>query len=120
VACSFLLFTPFALFDFTTFVRHVLSEATHLANGHAVMGQPLILGRGWWYHARFTLPYGMGSLMFLAAVAGIIVALWKQPRRALLVFLFPLAYYAFSGKGYTVFVRYMIPMLPFLCIGAPC
>lgn len=118
VLVSFLAFTPFALFDFGTFIRHFSSEMSHLAAGHPMGGQPLFLGRGWWYHLWFTLPGGMGFLMFLSALMGMTVAFRKSPAKALCVFLFPLAYYALSGKGYTVFVRYMIPVLPFLCIAS--
>ena len=31
---------------------------------------------------------------------------------------FPVAYYVAAGAGYNVFVRYMIPVVPFLCIFA--
>jgi hypothetical protein len=34
------------------------------------------------------------------------------------VFAFPVAYYVVAGSGHTVFARYMLPVLPFLCLGA--
>jgi 4-amino-4-deoxy-L-arabinose transferase-like glycosyltransferase len=120
-ACAllgFLVFTPFALFDFRTFASHFSSEMNHLMAGHSIMGQPIQLGRGWWYHAWRTLPIGMGPLMFLAGLIGIVAAFRKAPLTAAVVFLFPLVYYVTAGRGYTVFLRYMIPVLPFLCMGA--
>jgi hypothetical protein len=56
--------------------------------------------------------------MFLAGVAGIAWWLAKDLRRALVVFAFPIAYYIVAGSGRTVFARYMLPDLPFLCLGA--
>ncbi len=42
----------------------------------------------------------------------------REPRKGALVALFPVAYYALLGSGYTVFARYMIPVVPFLCLAA--
>jgi hypothetical protein len=115
---SFCFFTPFALLDYPTFAGHFHSEMKHLATGHVVGGVTLLLGHGWWYHFRYTLLYGMGPLMLASAIAGGLISLRKAPIRAFLVFLFPLAYYLACGKGYTVFVRYMIPTVPFLCMAS--
>jgi hypothetical protein len=41
-------------------------------------------------------------------------------QRALLLLAFPLVYYAVAGRGYTVFARYMVPVVPFLCVTAGC
>jgi hypothetical protein len=35
-----------------------------------------------------------------------------------LVLAFPIPYYLVLGSGLTVFVRYMIPIVPFLCLTA--
>ena len=116
VLLAFLVVMPFAVLDFPTFIAHFRGELTHLAHGHEVGGRPLLLGRGWWYHLRFTLPDGMGIPMLLFSLAGLVISLRKSTTRFMMVFLFPIAYYAVSGRGYTVFVRYMIPVLPFLCM----
>jgi len=109
---SFLVFTPFALLDFRHFISDFTGEMKHLVFGHLGMN----LGRGWFYHTRYTLPYGMGWLLFFSSGLGILVYARKHIERAIVLFLFPLAYYCSAGRGYTVFLRYMIPMLPFLCI----
>ena len=41
-----------------------------------------------------------------------------QPRAAVFVLAFPIPYYLVLGSGLTVFVRYMIPIVPFLCLTA--
>jgi len=117
-AIAFVLTSPFALLDFGTFFAHFTAEARHLAVGENAWGEPMIFGRGWWYHARYTLPYGAGILVFLAGLAGICIAIAEDARKGVVLMTFPIAFYLAAGKGYTVFVRYMIPVLPFLCIGA--
>jgi hypothetical protein len=42
----------------------------------------------------------------------------RHPASALVLGSFPVAYYLVAGAGYNVFVRYMIPVVPFLCIFA--
>ena len=109
---AFLLFTPFALLDFHHFIGDFKAEMKHLLFGH----RGIILGRGWWYHLRHTLPYGMGWLMLIASFIGIILYSKNNFQKALIFFLFPTTYYLSAGRGYTVFLRYMIPVLPLLCI----
>jgi hypothetical protein len=109
----FLAGTPFALIDYRTFLSGVLFEARHLASGDR-----LDLGRGWWYHLRFTLWHGLGWSMLVASLVGWFTLARRNPRTALVLWSFPMVYYAVAGKGLTVFLRYMIPVVPFLCISA--
>ena len=54
-------------------------------------------------------------------MSGAIGAAWllaTRLRQAAVVLAFPLAYYVVAGSGYTVFARYMIPVLPFVCLTA--
>lgn len=111
---AFFLFTPFALLDFQNFIGDFRAEMKHLLFGH----RGIILGRGWWYHLRHTLPYGMGWLMLIASFLGIVLYSKKYFPKSLIFFLFPAIYYFSAGRGYTVFLRYMIPVLPFLCIAS--
>ena len=64
---GFVLATPYSTLDFETFSRDVRFTATHLALGHG-----LDLGRGWSYHLRRSLPYGLGVPTFVAAMVGIV------------------------------------------------
>ena len=43
---------------------------------------------------------------------------WREGRRGILVALFPVAYYVLIGSGRTVFARYILPAVPFLCLTA--
>jgi 4-amino-4-deoxy-L-arabinose transferase-like glycosyltransferase len=111
-AIGFLAGTPYALLDYPAFIAAVTGVSHHLAGGHVVMA------RGWAYHAAFTLRYGLGIPLLAAAAAG---ACWLIARRweaAALVLAFPLPYYIVLGSGLTVFARYMVPIVPFLCLTA--
>ena len=109
-AAAFLAGTPFAVLDYRSFLASVAAVRSHLAGGHVIMT------RGWPYHAAFTLRYGLGIPLVAAACAGAVWLAAARPRAALLVLVFPIPYYLYLGSGQTVFVRYLIPMVPFVCL----
>lgn len=113
-AVAFLIGTPYAVLAPLRVWHDARIESQHLLDAHA----GVLLGPGWRYHALVTLPLGLGWPLFLAGVAGMLVAFVRNLRLAALIFVFPLLYYIFAGRGYTVFTRYMIPMVPFLCLSA--
>jgi hypothetical protein len=112
-ATAFLLGTPYAVLDPAAFVEGLRRVGSHLQEGHGVD-----VGQGWTYHLAVSLRYGLGWPVLGAALAGVALIARRSARTALLLCSFPLAYYAAAGSGRTVFVRYIIPMLPFLCITA--
>jgi hypothetical protein len=105
--------TPFSVLAYPAFLEGLRFESQHLATGHGIQ-----LGYGWMYHAIFSLRYGLGVPMLVAAVAGIPILAARSWRKAALVCTFPVLYYLLLGRGTTVFVRYMTPVVPFLCITA--
>lgn len=113
LVAAFLCTSPYSLLDYPHFIADVKSDAAHLSGGHGVN-----LGRGWLYHAKLTLRYGVGIPILAAGVAGLLMLLVRRPRTGVLVALFPVTYYALVGSGYTVFTRHMVPMVPFLCLTA--
>jgi len=110
---AFIAGTPFAVIDMPHFIEGLRFDQSHLMLGHGIT-----LGRGWLYHALFTLRYGLGMPLAIAAVAGIVLLARQSVRTAIVIGVFPVVYYAVTGRGYTVFVRYLIPIVPFLCITA--
>ena len=113
MVAGFALGTPYALLRPGSFAADVFYEIQHLGHGHSIA-----LGRGWWYHLRFSLLYGLGGGLLFASLAGAVILFSMNWRKWLVLLSFPMLYYLVSGKGYLVFVRYMVPMLPFLCITA--
>ena len=104
--------SPYTLLEWRQFVGALAAQSATLAEGHG-----LVLSRGWWYHARITLPAELGWPLYVVGVAGMGLLLTRC-RQAAVVLAFPIAYYLVAGSGYRVFARDMIPMLPFLCITA--
>jgi hypothetical protein len=110
-ACGFLIGTPFALFDFPVFAADLRFDFTHLSAGH--VGN---LSRGWSYHLTRSLPYGVGVPTFVAAIAGIVPAVKYYGRSAIVIGAFAIAFYALIGSGHAVFFRYVLPLVPVLCL----
>ena len=71
---------------------------------------------GWWYHATRSLPFGLGLGSFALALGGLAVAAWRHRREELCL----LAYLVAAGLplafSHEVFFRYVLPLLPALCI----
>lgn len=110
---AFVLTTPYSLLDWERFSASLRGISEHLAQGHGVM-----LGRGWVSHFSLSLWYGLGWPLLLTGVSGLLLCLWKMPRQGVLLLLFPVAYYLALGSGFTVFARYILPVVPFLCLAA--
>ncbi len=110
---GFVLATPYSILDFETFSRDVRFTTTHLALGHG-----LDLGRGWSYHLRRSLPYGLGVPTFVAAMVGIVLFFRRYPRSAVISGAFAVAFYVSIGSGQTVFFRYVLPLVPIACLSA--
>ena len=111
----FLAGNPYLLLDHAEALQDLRSLQASTTMG---MTPPELLGRGWTYHLPHSLWYGVGWPMLLSALAGMVWMAARHPASALVLGSFPVAYYVAAGAGYNVFVRYMIPVVPFLCIFA--
>ncbi|HTL01135.1 MAG TPA: glycosyltransferase family 39 protein [Vicinamibacterales bacterium] len=111
---AFAVGVPFLLFDLPGFrsEMELLRQSMELGSGG------LDLGAGWMHHLDFSLRYGLGLPLLAAALAGTVVTLWFEPRLGLLLFTFPISYFIVAGSVRNLFFRYVIPMVPFLCIAA--
>ena len=105
--------TPYAVLDFRSFASGVLFDTTHLSTGQAYLD----LGRGGSYHLLRSLPYGMGPA-FILSIAGLAVMAFTFRREALAIASVCGVVYAALAPGRTVFFRYVLPMVPLLCIAA--
>lgn len=142
MVAAFLATTPYAVLDSEKFAEDMRFNLDHLSGGHA----GLDLGRGWIYHLTHSLPHGTGPAIFVAALVGLVATLlsafhmflpaktashgfpwlaWLPPSggrtafRALwLIAAFALGLYVVMGSGYTVFFRYVLPLVPVICFVA--
>ena len=110
---AFFVGTPYALIDRPAFFAALESITAHLRGGHAAFAGP-----GWVVHATSSLRYGVGVPILIAGALGFLVLAVRDRRLGVLFLIFPAVYYAFIGAGETAFARYIIPVVPFLCLAA--
>ena len=122
LAAGFLVGTPFALLDRPAFLADLstqrriglgLQHGSILDPARQVYGAP-----GWIHHATFSLRYGLGLPLLIAALAGAGWLAIKRPRLAVLVLSFPVAFYAAMGVSQLAYARWIVPIVPFLCLTA--
>jgi 4-amino-4-deoxy-L-arabinose transferase-like glycosyltransferase len=111
----FLATSPYLVLDYGNAARQLQSLAAQASVG---MTPPEMLGSGWGYHLPFSLRHGLGIPLLTAGLTGLVWMALRRPQLALILGSFPLAYYVAAGAGYNVFVRYMVPVVPFLCLFA--
>ena len=112
-AAGFLVATPYALLDYANFRIGLQEISTHLSGGHGIN-----LGRGWVYHFKYSLPFGLGLTAFALSLIGIVPFIRRYPRYAWILGSFTVVVYAVIGSGYAVFFRYILPIVPILCVSA--
>ena len=110
---GFVAATPYALLDFPAFEADLRYDVTHLADGHGID-----LGLGWQYHLTNSLAYGLSLPVFGAGLAGIVPTARHYPRQAIVLGAFAASFYGLIGSGQTVFFRYVLPLVPILCLSA--
>jgi dolichyl-phosphate-mannose-protein mannosyltransferase len=110
---AFVAGSPYSVLDFQPFFKGVRVQAATIMTPFARE-----LGPGGIYHLKFSLRHGIGLPLLVTGVAGLAWTIWSNWRKGLLLAAFPLAYYALLIPTHTVMVRYAIPLIPFLCIGA--
>ncbi len=108
-AAAFLLFNPYVILAPGKFL-----EAYRYLTGLHVSGQSGTL----WHQFSFSLAYGCGWPMLVLSLAGCAFTLWRRPRQGLVFFSFALAYALVLTRISSHFVRYAVPLVPFVCVGA--
>jgi 4-amino-4-deoxy-L-arabinose transferase-like glycosyltransferase len=112
VGLTFLAGTPYALLDWPHFLESLRGISEHLRGGHAQFRPAFIV------HFSSSLWYGIGWPMLAMSVAGMVAYIRRSPAAGLLFALFPVSYYVGIGTGRTAFARYILPVVPFLCVSA--
>ena len=112
---------PYALLDIKEFIQQV-SEQGSLARGS--LDYPYVRQFAgtipFLYQAQNILLWGMGLTLGLAVVAGFIWLGWRIWKRSaglwLVVLSWVVVYGAITGSFYVKFMRYMLPLYPFLTL----
>lgn len=118
-ALFFFLFSPFTILDFKNF-----SDSMHYESGVAI-GSIIV---PYTYQFTNTYPYvfqlenflwqfGIASLFLIPGYILLIKNMLTKKTFSLLIFLtFPLVYFLYVGAWHTKFLRYMLPITPFILI----
>ena len=72
--------------------------------------------RALWVHLKVTFPEGYGWLFFIAAVAGIVRAVWLRRPADLTLLAFLVPFFLLVASVDTVFPRYVLPLTPILSV----
>ena len=107
--------SPFVVLDPHAFWRDLAFEWDHFGRGHG-----LDLGNGWLYHLTFSLRHGLGWPLLAASLGGFC---WFAVRRRpadLVILAAAAGYFLVAGMGASLFVRYVIPLVPLACVAAAC
>jgi Dolichyl-phosphate-mannose-protein mannosyltransferase len=112
-AAAFVAATPYAVLDYTHFAEDFEFDITHLSGGHA--GD---FGHGWSYHVARSLPFGVGVPTCVAAIAGVLPFVRHYRAHALVLGAFAASLCLSIGGGRTVFFRYVLPLVPIVCVAA--
>jgi hypothetical protein len=120
-ALCFVALQPYALIDAYSFAVGI--------------GQEIAMAQGWYdfpytrqyagtwpyvYQVRQILLFGMGVPLGLLGLSGLLWLcwrVWRRPRREEAVLLtWPALYALMQGAAYAKFIRYTLPLVPFLCV----
>ena len=114
---GFLLGTPYLFWDWDTFAGDASGELIGKMSAGSFLG--VDLGRGWIRHVVFSLRHGVGAPLLLACLYGCILGLRQSDRRAFLITAaFPICWWLGVGASGTVFVRYALPLVPYVVVFA--
>lgn len=115
---AFLIGTPYALLDSEAFLSGTRALTEHVATGHVHEGHTIALQDAGRYYLATVLPAAAGLPVLIAGGAGLLLLAVRRRRDGLALALFVFVWLGVVATGQTVFARYVIPVVPFLCLGA--
>jgi hypothetical protein len=111
-ALGFLIGNPYVWTE--EFARGIRFELSHARRGGTLAFEGT--GSGWAYHLTRGLPVGLGYPLLLAAGLGVIAAIVRRSPATRLCLLWVAIYLFVIGFGRERFIRYLVPLTPFLCL----
>lgn len=115
---AFVAGTPFSLLDYGTFIQDVLVQANMVEPGKAA-GSALVSYLSGLRKIFFTILWnGLGAPMFLASVAGMLLALLRGPARSLALWIYWVPYAIVFSVFSIHRATYFTPLVPVFCLFA--
>lgn len=115
-ALAFLIANPFVVMNPAKFFARSIETFEYVKGANQPQWTFQFTGAtvGYWF--TNLLYYGMGPALEIVCLLGVLWALGKRKWTDGLVLLFLAIYFVIFGFGYMKFIRYAIPLLPFLCL----
>jgi dolichyl-phosphate-mannose-protein mannosyltransferase len=110
---AFLVANPYALLDYDSFHSELVHQSSLSAESQGKLGAPK---HGGIVYYLWSLTWGLGWVPALAALGGAL-SVWRSQRRlGWLLVPAPLLFLAFMGLQGRYFGRWLMPILPILCL----
>jgi hypothetical protein len=110
---AFVVANPYAVLDFGAFHRELVHQSALSAEAQGKLGAPK---QGGLLYYLWSLTWGLGWVPALAALGGAVVLARREPRVALMLVPAVLAYLLFMGTEGRYFGRWLMPVLPIVCL----
>jgi Dolichyl-phosphate-mannose-protein mannosyltransferase len=110
---GFLIANPYAVLDYDSFHRELVHQSALSAESQGKLGAPK---HGGIVYYLWSLTWGLGWVPALAALGGALTVWRSQRRLGWLLVPAPLLFLAFMGLQGRYFGRWLMPILPVLCL----
>ncbi len=110
---AFFAANPFWLLDYKAFHAELVHQSSLSAEAQGKLGAPK---RGGLVYYLWSLSWGLGWLPALAALGGAVAIWWRRQALGWLLVPAPILFLAFMGLQGRYFGRWLMPILPLLCL----
>ncbi len=110
---AFIVANPYALLDYTSFHAGLIHQSSQSAEAQGKLGASR---EGGLLYYLWSLTWGLGWVPALAALGGAVTVWWRERRLGWLLVPAPVLFLAFMGVQGRYFGRWVIPVLPILCL----
>ncbi|HEX3511812.1 MAG TPA: glycosyltransferase family 39 protein [Solirubrobacteraceae bacterium] len=113
---AFVVANPYALLDYHSFRDELAHQSSLSAEGQGKLGAPR---SGGLVYYLWSLTWGLGWLPALAALGGAVTVWWRRPGGRALGWMLvpaPVLFLLFMGLQGRYFGRWLMPILPILCL----
>jgi 4-amino-4-deoxy-L-arabinose transferase-like glycosyltransferase len=112
-AVAFFIANPYALLDYKSFHAELVHQSTLSAEAQGKLGAPREDGFAYYV---WSLTWGLGWAPALAALGGAAAIWWRRAALGWLLVPAPLLFLLFMGLQGRYFGRWLMPILPLLCL----
>jgi hypothetical protein len=112
-AVAFFVANPYSLLDYKSFHAELVHQSTLSAEAQGKLGAPR---QGGVVYYLWSLTWGFGWVPAIAALGGAVAIWWRRAALGWLLVPAPLLFLAFMGLQGRYFGRWLMPILPLLCL----